>query len=688
MSAASLLGGPRPPRICVSFFADLFAPRPLQRELAWAAFVHRLTTFPVREDVVDKRRLPCWSPATFRPDAPAIAASVGEIGLLVLDVDGGIGVDEALERCAPFAAVAHTTWRHADHAPRLRLVLPLAAPVPRERWMRTWRRAVDDLDLPVDRSCSNANRRYLLPARPSEGAPHAFAVRDEGIALDLLTLVPLRPAPRRHLGSGWVPVRSPDQRRAVAEDLGAAMRGEGDGARAEGIGCPGVRPAVGVVLPDAGPGDVGEVQASQLVRLGRGGPHPAREGRMTSEVDATPMVEGELLDDTTPDPDVVARIGEAGPKGRRATRLTVRTILETDPRWVGRLRHDRFRDQVALDGRPLADPDLTRLSCWIEEVYDATPSRDLVHEVALCVAEAQAFHPVRDWLGGLAWDGVERAPGLLVDVLGVEDTPLHREMGRAFLVGAVARVMSPGCKLDTMLVLVGAQGAGKSRFCAGLMPDATWFGDTPVDLRSKDAYVALQGKWLYELAEMEAVRGRSATRVKSFLSSPVDHYRAPYGRAAGDHPRQCVFVGTSNHPDLFDDGTGSRRFWPVQIGRVDLARLQRDRDALWAEAVVRYERGESWHLDAALDRERQATASRYQATDPHRERLEAWLSTVSDPFTTSDALAKGLGISADRVDRSLQTRIGPLLHELGCVKFRSRQQGPRAWMWQPPVGAE
>jgi putative DNA primase/helicase len=252
------------------------------------------------------------------------------------------------------------------------------------------------------------------------------------------------------------------------------------------------------------------------------------------------------------------------------------------------------------------------------------------------------------------------------------------------MVSCVARAFDPGCKVDTMLVLVGDQGAGKSRFCAGLMPDPAWFGDTPVDLRSKDAYVALQGKWLYELAEMEAVRGRSATRVKSFLSSPVDHYRAPYARVAEDHPRQCVFVGTSNHPDLFDDGTGSRRFWPVQVGRVDLDALARDRDQLWAEALVRYRRGEPWHLDPALDRVRQSESVRYQMTDPHRERLEAWLETVTGPFTTADAVAKGLGIGADRLDRSLQTRIGPLLHELGCAKFRARQQGQRSWMWQPP----
>ncbi|MEZ4241384.1 MAG: VapE family protein [Myxococcota bacterium] len=253
------------------------------------------------------------------------------------------------------------------------------------------------------------------------------------------------------------------------------------------------------------------------------------------------------------------------------------------------------------------------------------------------------------------------------------------------LVGAVVRVMRAGLQARHHAGARRRPGAGKSQFCDRLMPDPTWFGDTPVDLRSKDAYVVLQGKWLYEIAEMEGVRGRSATRVKSFLSSPVDHYRAPYGRTAQDHPRQCVFVGTSNHPDLFDDGTGSRRFRPVQIGGVDLAALTRDRDQLWAEALVRYRRGEAWHLDLVLDRERQAVASLYQMTDPHRERLEAWLATTREPFTTSEALTKGLGIAPERVDRSLQTRIGPLLHEIGCRKFRSRGADGRAWGWRPPT---
>ena len=385
-----------------------------------------------------------------------------------------------------------------------------------------------------------------------------------------------------------------------------------------------------------------------------------------------------------PDPDVELMIGEAGPRGRRATRRTLMTILTEDPRWAGRFQLDTFQNLITFDGRPLNDTDLTRTSCWMEAVYQTTPSRELVQEVAACVAEDEAFHPVRAYLKGLRWDRVERSTTLLGGYLGVKDSPLVQEMGRAFLVGAVARVLEPGCKLDTMLVLIGPQGAGKSRFCRALAPEPSWFGDTPIDLRSKDAYLALQGKWIYELAEMEALRGKAATRVKSFLSSPTDTFRAPYDRATRDYPRQCVFIGTSNHPDLFDDGTGSRRFWPVEIGEIAIEALEEDRDQLWAEAMFRYRRGERWHLAPELEASRQHAVARYQLTDPHREQLEAWITRRSESFTTTEAITAGLGIPADRVDRALQTRIGPLLHELGCVKFRTRQGGRREWRWSPP----
>ena len=170
------------------------------------------------------------------------------------------------------------------------------------------------------------------------------------------------------------------------------------------------------------------------------------------------------------------------------------------------------------------------------------------------------------------------------------------------------------------------------------------------------------------------------------MSSPCDHYRAPYARFAADVPRQCVFIGTSNDPELLTDPTGSRRFWPVRVDALDLDWLQTHRDALWAEALQRYRAGQPWHLDAALEAERVAVAEQFTRTDPHRERLEAWLPTVARPFTTAEAVTDGLGMA--RASRSLETRLGRLLRQLGCEKARVRDTLGRRWVWAPPEVAQ
>ena len=233
-----------------------------------------------------------------------------------------------------------------------------------------------------------------------------------------------------------------------------------------------------------------------------------------------------------------------------------------------------------------------------------------------------------------------------------------------------------------MLVLVGAQGLGKSRFCGALVPRPEWFGDTPLDLRSKDAYTSLQGKWIYEIAEMQSFRGRNAAQVKAFVSSASDRFRMPYARYAADVPRQCVFVGTSNDPELLNDRTGSRRFWPVLVRAVDLDWLKGNRDQLWAEALVRYRRGEPWFLTPELEAARDSAAADFARTDPWQERLEAWLGGVSEPFTTDEAVVGALGLRGG--DRSVETRLGAMLRGLGCTKRRERSPTGRRWVWLPP----
>jgi hypothetical protein len=252
MPAGPLRGGPRPFRLLLCFFPDVFDQNPVARTVSWDSLVGRLAAFPIRDDIADKRRLPCWAPVHFEGQATD-ASGVADLSCLVLDLDGGVEIDVALARCAPFTVAMHTSWSHQLNAPCFRLVLPLARPVPCSAWGEAWQVAVEALGLPVDRKCCNANRRYLLPARPSSAAAHRAEVRTTAVALDLVpgladacasrespqpvsrpVTVPrhrLERAARQRLAT------DPAARRRLADALGAVVRGAGRSERAEGILC-------------------------------------------------------------------------------------------------------------------------------------------------------------------------------------------------------------------------------------------------------------------------------------------------------------------------------------------------------------------------------------------------------------------------------------------------------------------
>ncbi len=385
-----------------------------------------------------------------------------------------------------------------------------------------------------------------------------------------------------------------------------------------------------------------------------------------------------------PDDDVLLSLGIGPGKRPRATRRTMLTILRSDPRWHGRIRFDRFRGAMLIDGEGVNDHDLTIIACWAEEVYEINPSKDLMVECLSAVAAENAFHPVLDWERTKAWDGVERLPSMLTTYFSAPDDELTREMSRAWLVGGAARVRTPGCKLDTVLVLVGEQGIGKSSALKSLVPWPELFADTPLDLRTKDCMQNLGGVWLYELAEMEGLRGRNPQRVKAFLTSAVDTYRAPYGRLPGAHPRQCFFVATTNEPEFLMDSSGARRFWPVPVKRIDVAGLTAARDQLWAEAFARVDRGEGWHLPFRLERAQRLAAEVYEQSDPLAERLGIWVAGVGRSFSVEEAVACGLGIAVEKVDRGLAMKLGGMLHRLGCTKFRPRRaEAGRKYLWEP-----
>ena len=215
---------------------------------------------------------------------------------------------------------------------------------------------------------------------------------------------------------------------------------------------------------------------------------------MTTALTLAPAVHGT---DTDREPDFDVQHGlDKTDKGKAVGSLrNVVHVLSTEERWRGRIRWSKVEELVLLDAQPLCDTDLTSIAIWLDEVYGLRASTDNLHRAIDFVAAQNAFHGVRDWLTERIWDGVPRHDSLLSAYMAAHDTPLHRKFSSSFLIGACARVFEPGCQVDTMLMLIGKQGAGKSRVCAALPPVRAWFGESGFDIGNKDSFMTLHGKW-------------------------------------------------------------------------------------------------------------------------------------------------------------------------------------------------
>jgi predicted P-loop ATPase len=261
-----------------------------------------------------------------------------------------------------------------------------------------------------------------------------------------------------------------------------------------------------------------------------------------------------------------------------------------------------------------------------------------------------------------------------------------------FMVGAVARVMNPGCKHDHVPVVVSReQGLLKSTSILALCADPAWFSDNlPPDLADRDTKESLRGKWIIELSEIPHFR-REVERLKAFISDAADRYRAPYGRVNQDHPRQCVFIGTSNDLE-FADVTGNRRFWPFRISSaVDVEAILRDRDQLWAEAADLYRRGIKWWLPPNIEKIAAERQEAFVEADLWDGLITTWLTKHPGPFTMEDLFARDTGIMPLRdtamTPRADEMRAARCLVRLGWHKNRCTLNGERAVWWQRKPGS-
>jgi hypothetical protein len=347
-----------------------------------------------------------------------------------------------------------------------------------------------------------------------------------------------------------------------------------------------------------------------------------------------------------------------------------------------RARYDAFRDRelIAIGGDPetyLDDALVKHLWVEIERRHGFRPDYAFFDTYLTTRARQNSFHPVREYLKGLVWDSVPRLDDWLYTYAGAvcheDDDYIRyvRAVGRITLIAAVRRVRQPGCKFDEMLSLVSeTQGVGKSTLIAVLGGD--WFSDNvELGLRPKEAAEQLDGVWIAEISELQG-RNNEVDRNKAFLSRTVDQARPAYGRRRVEKPRQCVFIGTTNKRKFLKDRTGNRRYLPVEVGRADIAALERDRDQLWAEAAAREARGESIRLPEELwaiaEREQKAATEENLFLDV----LAGALGELEGKIRCADAWMI-LGITEARFrTQAHNDAMGEAMRELGWRRQKSR----------------
>ena len=285
------------------------------------------------------------------------------------------------------------------------------------------------------------------------------------------------------------------------------------------------------------------------------------------------------------------------------------TVFQNDPLLSGAIAKNLLTERIDIikpigyhrTGTAITDTDMNYLLLYLEETYGLTSEKKIAAAIGI-VANENGYHPIRDYLNGLSWDGTERIRTCLHHFLGADSDPYTDEALRLFLLGAIHRAFHPGCKFEVMLCLVGGQGAGKSTFFRLLAVKDEWFSDDLRKLDGDNVYRKLQGHWIIEMSEMIATaNAKSIEEIKSFLSRQKEVYKIPYETHPEDRLRQCVFGGTSNALDFLPlDRSGNRRFLPVMVypeqAEVhildDEAASRAYMEQLWAEAMTIYRSGD------------------------------------------------------------------------------------------------
>lgn len=326
----------------------------------------------------------------------------------------------------------------------------------------------------------------------------------------------------------------------------------------------------------------------------------------------------------------------------KITPTNAQLIIQHDEELAGLLAFNEFtqsirvtRDMPALRMKKGAfnSVDLISISGYIERKHNIFFRKDILRDGVQLAASNNRFNPVLDRINAEEWDGVKRVETFFIDFLGAEDTRLNREIARKWLAGAIARALKPGVKFELMPVLIGGQGIGKSTLCNSLCPE--YFLDNLPSLSGaqKDNLMLIKDNWIVEVAELSAMSKTAIDGTKAFISTRVDKYKAPYASEIDEHPRRCVFIGTTNETEFLKDKTGNRRFIPVQCGvqaaTKDVFKITNEYILqVLAEARELYKAGENLFLDEETSKELEVTQEKNVVDDPLEEEIKDYLNML------------------------------------------------------------
>ncbi|HEY9865130.1 MAG TPA: VapE domain-containing protein [Candidatus Obscuribacterales bacterium] len=334
-----------------------------------------------------------------------------------------------------------------------------------------------------------------------------------------------------------------------------------------------------------------------------------------------------------------------------------------------RIRFNELTKEIEFDGKPIGFDEF-KLKLALSFKLDLKCNKEDLKSIVVQIAEDNSYHPVREYFNQCneKYSDTSILGGLAVRYFG-SNNPLYQVFVKKWLIATVARVMNPGCKVDTALILQGEQGTGKSTFFRVLAGDE-WFCDDMGSVSDKDQVVKMQQSLITEWAELENIFSKSdISKVKAFLSSATDKIRLPYGARTKSMPRTGTIVGTTNKLDVLRDPTGDRRFWFISVAKkIPIDLLKQERDAIWGAAVQAYKNGETWYLNSAEQKQSTTNNESFSAISPWLDDIENFLEGKAT--VTTDELLNLMGISKDNLSqvKRAQSEIVDVMSKLKWVK--------------------